>query len=339
MLHYKGVLMVWWAEAVNTAVYLINRFTNTQNATVVFKVKPTLDYLCVFNFRGYAQNFKGYRVYDLDAFNIKVCRSVKLDKREVGGIYDTLPPQNEPVTQVTTDVDEAVTLAPLERQPVEAKPMQGVENDALFEEDRVVFHTPINRYRRPREPVFLLEDGTDAEEERKSEGNGGPSSPKRVRIDEDGPIAEAVLAYAASIDDLSTTLQHWSAAIRVLRYFKTTHQHGIIHKSGTSSVSAEAYSDAEWGYNLDDRRSVSGVMIMIGNSPVVFKSKFQRTIALSSAEAGYMALKPMRLGSTVDACDADGHGNGTKERYYDLVGQSRRNCLDQMLVIMLGPSM
>uniref|UniRef100_A0AAV1UQA7 Reverse transcriptase Ty1/copia-type domain-containing protein n=1 Tax=Peronospora matthiolae TaxID=2874970 RepID=A0AAV1UQA7_9STRA len=112
--------------------------------------------------------------------------------------------------------------------------------------------------------------------------------------------------------------QHWSAAIRVLRYFKTTHQHGIIHKSGTSSVSAEAYSDAEWGYNLDDRRSVSGVMIMIGNSPVVFKSKFQRTIALSSAEAGYMALKPMRLGSTVDACDADGHGNGTKERYYDL---------------------
>ncbi|CAH0478581.1 unnamed protein product [Peronospora belbahrii] len=173
----------------NTAVYLINRFTNTQNATVVFKVKPTLDYLCVFNFRGYAQNFKGYRVYDLDAFNIKVCRSVKLDKREVGGIYDTLPPQNEPVTQVTTDVDEAVTLAPLERQPVEAKPMQGVENDAL----------------RPREPVFLLEDGTDAEEERKSEGNGGPSSPKRVRIDEDGPIAEAVLAYAASIDDLSTT--------------------------------------------------------------------------------------------------------------------------------------
>ncbi|CAH0478580.1 unnamed protein product [Peronospora belbahrii] len=116
----------------------------------------------------------------------------------------------------------------------------------------------------------------------------------------------------------NSRLQHWSAAIRVLRYFKTTHQHGIIHKSGTSSVSAEAYSDAEWGYNLDDRRSVSGVMIMIGNSPVVFKSKFQRTIALSSAEAGYMALKPMRLGSTVDACDADGHGNGTKERYYDL---------------------
>ncbi|KAE8914091.1 hypothetical protein PF005_g23366 [Phytophthora fragariae] len=31
-------------------------------------------------------------------------------------------------------------------------------------------------------------------------------------------------------------------------------------------------------------------MVMIGNAPVVFKSKFQRTVALSSAEAEYMSL-------------------------------------------------
>ncbi|KAE9186560.1 hypothetical protein PF005_g20804 [Phytophthora fragariae] len=31
-------------------------------------------------------------------------------------------------------------------------------------------------------------------------------------------------------------------------------------------------------------------MVMIGNAPVVSKSKFQRTVALSSAEAEYMAL-------------------------------------------------
>jgi len=44
MLHYKSVPTEWWAEAVSTAVYLINRSTNTQNATVTpyelgFKVK------------------------------------------------------------------------------------------------------------------------------------------------------------------------------------------------------------------------------------------------------------------------------------------------------------
>uniref|UniRef100_A0AAV1UAY2 Retroviral polymerase SH3-like domain-containing protein n=1 Tax=Peronospora matthiolae TaxID=2874970 RepID=A0AAV1UAY2_9STRA len=158
MLHYKGVSMEWWAEAVNTAVYLINRSTNTQNATVTpfelgFKVKPTLDHLRVFGSRGYAhidkakrtklepksfrclllgysENVKGYRVYDLDASKIKVCRSVKLDEREVGGIYVTLPAQIETVIHVSTDADDEVTLAPLERQPVEAKPMEGVANDA-----------------------------------------------------------------------------------------------------------------------------------------------------------------------------------------------------------------
>ena len=52
----------------------------------------------------------------------------------------------------------------------------------------------------------------------------------------------------------------------------------------------EAYTDTDWGCNLDDRCSVSGIMIMIGGAPVVFKSKYQRTVALSSAEAEYMAL-------------------------------------------------
>ncbi|CAH0482667.1 unnamed protein product [Peronospora belbahrii] len=54
--------------------------------------------------------------------------------------------------------------------------------------------------------------------------------------------------------------QYWSAAIRVLRFLKTTHQHVIIYKGGTSSVTAEAYSDVDWGSNLDDRRSLADVL-------------------------------------------------------------------------------
>jgi hypothetical protein len=83
--------------------------------------------------------------------------------------------------------------------------------------------------------------------------------------------------------------QHWNAAVHVLCYFKSTSQHGIIYQGGTGSVTLKGYSDAYWGTNLDDRRSVSGVIVMIGNAPVVFKSMFQRTVALSSAEAEYMA--------------------------------------------------
>ena len=84
--------------------------------------------------------------------------------------------------------------------------------------------------------------------------------------------------------------QHWKAAIRVLRYLKSTREHGIVYHGGSGTVIAEAFTDADWGSNTDDRRSVSGVMVLIGKAPVVFKSKYQRTVALSSAEAKYMAL-------------------------------------------------
>nr|CCA24892.1 putative polyprotein [Albugo laibachii Nc14] len=63
----------------------------------------------------------------------------------------------------------------------------------------------------------------------------------------------------------------------------------FLENAGTT-VTAEAFTDVDWDSNIDNRRSVSGVMVMIGNAPVVFKSKYQRTVALSSAEAEYMAL-------------------------------------------------
>ncbi|KAE8969098.1 hypothetical protein PR002_g27536 [Phytophthora rubi] len=45
-------------------------------------------------FLGYAENVKGYRVFDLDASKVKVTRSVKMDEREVDGIYETLSARN-----------------------------------------------------------------------------------------------------------------------------------------------------------------------------------------------------------------------------------------------------
>ncbi|OWZ19054.1 Retrotransposon Polyprotein [Phytophthora megakarya] len=52
----------------------------------------------------------------------------------------------------------------------------------------------------------------------------------------------------------------------------------------SAEVELSAYTDADWG-TLDDRRSVSGTMIMTRGAPVIFKSKYQRKVALSSAEA------------------------------------------------------
>ncbi|GMG18094.1 unnamed protein product [Phytophthora fragariaefolia] len=114
-------------------------------------------------------------------------------------IESTEPEQGSAPPLLLAEVRPAPTG--LELAPYRAPP-------TVFEDDQVVFHPQVNRSRRARETVFLLEDGTDAEEERKSEGSDGPPSPKRARIDEDGLIAEAVLAYAASIAnavDIPTT--------------------------------------------------------------------------------------------------------------------------------------
>ncbi|OWZ13313.1 LOW QUALITY PROTEIN: Integrase, catalytic core protein [Phytophthora megakarya] len=53
MLHYGGVFTFWWAEAVNTAAYLIYSSTNTTNSRTTpyelgFKTKPRMDHLRVF---------------------------------------------------------------------------------------------------------------------------------------------------------------------------------------------------------------------------------------------------------------------------------------------------
>ncbi|GMF53901.1 unnamed protein product [Phytophthora fragariaefolia] len=83
--------------------------------------------------------------------------------------------------------------------------------------------------------------------------------------------------------------KHWNAGIKVVKYLLKTKNFGILY-DGASSSERVAYSDADWAGNRDDRRSVSGMMIMMCGAPVVWRSTFQKTVALSSTEAEYMPL-------------------------------------------------
>lgn len=51
-----------------------------------------------------------------------------------------------------------------------------------------------------------------------------------------------------------------------------------------------AFTDSDWGSNERDRRSVTGAIVKYNGSPVSWFSKRQATIALSTAEAEYMAI-------------------------------------------------
>ena len=87
------------------------------------------------------------------------------------------------------------------------------------------------------------------------------------------------------------------AAKRVLRYLQGTTHHGIIFH-GAESENCIGYSDADWAGDRDDRKSTSGYLFKIkkkkkkkiAGGPVSWRSKKQETVALSSAEAEYIAL-------------------------------------------------
>ena len=81
---------------------------------------------------------------------------------------------------------------------------------------------------------------------------------------------------------------HWKAAKRVLRYLKGTSDYGIEYEK--TGLPLFGVVDADWASDAVDRRSYSGYAFILAGSVVSWEARKQRTVALSSTEAEYMAL-------------------------------------------------
>jgi hypothetical protein len=82
---------------------------------------------------------------------------------------------------------------------------------------------------------------------------------------------------------------HVTAAKHLLRYLRGTTSYGItLGGSDTLHPLFKALTDSDWGMG-DTRKSVSGFLIMMGDSPISWSSKQQAVVALSSCEAEYLA--------------------------------------------------
>ena len=75
----------------------------------------------------------------------------------------------------------------------------------------------------------------------------------------------------------------------VLRYTKGTKEVGLLYKR-SSHFNIIAWSDADWARDQDNRKSRSGIVITIGNNPVIWFSRLQSIVATSTAEAEFYAL-------------------------------------------------
>jgi hypothetical protein len=80
---------------------------------------------------------------------------------------------------------------------------------------------------------------------------------------------------------------HVNAVKRIMRYLMNTKNYGILYKK--SKFSINGYSDSDYAGDIDSRRSTTGYLFTINGGPITWSSRKQKTVALSTTEAEYMA--------------------------------------------------
>ena len=85
------------------------------------------------------------------------------------------------------------------------------------------------------------------------------------------------------------TNSHWMAVKRILRFVKSTYDHGLVYSPGTLNL--QAFSDADYAGDPDERRYTGGYCIYLGTNLISWSSKKHGGgISRSSTEAEYRQL-------------------------------------------------
>jgi hypothetical protein len=93
------------------------------------------------------------------------------------------------------------------------------------------------------------------------------------------------------------TVMHFKAVKQILRYLKGTINCGLMFSGGNGAVEITGFTDSDLAGDSDDRRSTSGMAFYFNSILVSWSSQKQKTVALSSCEAEFMA-------ATAAACQA-----------------------------------
>ena len=108
---------------------------------------------------------------------------------------------------------------------------------------------------------------------------------------------------------------HYAAVKQIFAYLNATTQHGLIywrtnprddlpdlqsdhpisnldHQNVTTPIPVPqltAYTDSDWGSDRTHRRSVTGTILMYSGATILYKTRYQPAVALSSTEAEFVA--------------------------------------------------
>ncbi|KRY91249.1 Retrovirus-related Pol polyprotein from transposon TNT 1-94 [Trichinella pseudospiralis] len=99
-------------------------------------------------------------------------------------------------------------------------------------------------------------------------------------------IAYAVSTVAQVMD--KPTIKAWQAVKRIFRYLRGTADYGLLYQAKGEGF-LKGYSDADYAGDVTTRRSRTGVVCMCAGEAVLWHSQKQRSVALSTTEAEYVA--------------------------------------------------
>lgn len=94
--------------------------------------------------------------------------------------------------------------------------------------------------------------------------------------------------YAAKFCEKPRSI-HWTAIKRIMRYLQGTSDYGIVYQRQSSIPKLQGFCDADYGGDLDTRRSRSGHLFQFGSGLIAWSSQGHKCIAQSTTEAEYIA--------------------------------------------------
>ena len=100
------------------------------------------------------------------------------------------------------------------------------------------------------------------------------------------------IAYAVSVVSRfmhAPSEEHMTAVYRILRYLKATPGKGLFFGKRQDN-SVQGYTDADWAGDRTDGKSTSGYFTFVGGNLVTWRSKKQKVVSRSSAEAEYRGM-------------------------------------------------
>ena len=106
---------------------------------------------------------------------------------------------------------------------------------------------------------------------------------------------------------------HFRALDRIWKYLNKYPKLGLSYDCSVINQNVLGYTDADWGGDTTNRKSTSGYIFFLNNNIVSWFSMQQKTVALSSCEAEYMAFK--------EAIKESIYLNHVLKYYYELLGK------------------